>query len=581
MKKAIIFLGAWVLAVSAGAAGWTEPETPMLETPSAPGFHGRAAPLERVTGKDAAGDEGCRVHRVAAWRNERVHAQYVVWSDRAVGQMRLEVTDFASASGARIPAAAVRARFVRYTRAGLRTKAGTRTVPERLVGDCLDDGPAVDLPANGYRPVWLTVAVPKDAAPGTYEGTLAVVGADGARQTFALVIDVRRETLPDPRDWAFFLDLWQHPWAVARMAGVTPFTQAHYDAMRPLLRELASAGQKTITTTLVDLPWNHQNYDAYHSMVVHLRQPDGSFRRDYALFDAYVAFARSCGLGPQIHCYTMASWGNVVYYTDVATGTRVKVKLPAGTPEHEAFWGPFLEDFQAHLKEKGWLGDVYVALDERSREELMATVACVRRHAPALKIQMAGNKPPSTFAGIEIHNYSQAMLPGHVTPAFVEEAKARRARGLVTTSYICCAPNVPNTFTTSSLAEARWLALYARARGLDGMLRWSAFNWPEDPLRDSSYGGWRPGDTYLLYPGARASTRWEALRDSIEIFEKMRVLGGASPAFAEQLARLLAEIDDAKLGKTSPAAYAAFTGRVEALIDAFSTPAPASEKAGR
>ncbi len=50
--------------------------------------------------------------------------------------------------------------------------------------------------------------------------------------------------------------------------------------MRPVFELLATAGQKTITVPIVDLPWDHQCADAYHSMI---DEPD------YRTFDEYVA----------------------------------------------------------------------------------------------------------------------------------------------------------------------------------------------------------------------------------------------------------------------------------------------------
>ena len=367
-----------------------------------------------------------------------------------------------------------------------------------------------------------------------------------------------------------FLDLWQHPLAVARYHGVKPWSDDHYSLLRPLLKELASIGQKTITTTLTDHPWNHQNFDAYYTMVEHVKVAGGKFTHDYRIFDEWVEFAQSCGLGPQIHCYTMVTWGNIVHYVDGATGDKVAVKLVPGTPEHEEFWGPFLVDFEKHLKAKGWLGRTYIAIDERSREELMHSAAVLNKYAPSIKIQMAGNKPPSTFKGIEIQNYSQSMRASWVSPEFKAEVKTRREKGYVTTTYICCSPPRPNTFTFSQYSEQQWLALYTAAQGFDGMLRWAVFNWPRDPFFDTAFnphfGSWAPGDTFLVYPGPRLSVRWENLRDSIENFEKIRMLRESGESTPE-LEKALSGIDYTKEAANGDETY--FAGRVKAVTDAI------------
>ena len=471
-------------------------------------LHGRVAELERIDGTNAAGEESKRTWRGCAWRNERVHGQFVVWANGSVPQLRLETGELKGPDGARIPADALSARFVRYVLSG-----------NRLVGDILDTARQVDLPAYGFRPVWLTVKVPADTRPGVYRGALGVRGMGDRSISFPIELEVLDAALPDPSEWTFDLDIWQHPWAIARYHGVEPFSPAHYALMEPIYRELASAGQKAITATITDLPWNHQNFDPYLTMVEHLRQPDGSWKRDFSLFDAYVEFCRGCGLGPQIHCYTMVTWGNRVYYREAGTGDKVGMTLIPGTAGHEAFWGAFLSDFQKHLESKGWLDKTYIAMDERGPRETLATVKCIQKYAPALKVTMAGNRPPSAFKGIALHTYSQSI--GHVDDAFLKEVQSRRAGGKRTTFYVCCGPARHNTFTHSPLHESTWLPLYAAANGFDGFLRWAFVNWPRDPLFNTAFGNWPAGDTFFVYPGPRLSLRWEMLRDGIEEFEKV------------------------------------------------------------
>ena len=510
------FLRVTVTDSSVRGAGAHIVEFQVSPTAIAPGLHGRAVPTDRVTAVNAMGDES-KMWRATAWCNERVHGQFVVWSSDAVAQLRFSATALRSEKGAEIPAAAVLPRFVRYVLAD-----------KQLVGDILDTAERVDLPPNGFRPVWLTVTVPAKARPGLYRGRLSVTGAGGKAVEFPLELEVLEARLPDPDKWAFFLDLWQHPWAVARYHGVPPFSPEHYRLMEPIYRELANAGQKVLTTTITELPWNHQNFDAYHTMIQHVRKADGSWSFDYTLFDDYVKFGKKCGLGPQIHCYTMAPWGNRVYYIDRATGDQTAVEVKPGTPEHEAYWGPFLTDFQRHLEKKGWADDTYIAMDERGRADTQATADCVKKYAPRLKISMPGNHPPSHFKGIELANYCQFIA--HIDSAFLDEVKQRRTQGKVTTFYVCCGPRRPNTFTFSPTGEQVWLGLYAAANGLDGFLRWSFVNWPRDPLFDSGFGPWPAGDTFLLYPGPRSSVRWEMLRDGIEEAEKISVLRNSRAA---------------------------------------------------
>jgi len=386
----------------------------------------------------------------------------------------------------------------------------------------------VHLPTGGVVTAVGWFAVPRDLPSGLYEFSfgLGPVGVwDGfflpMRSVRLTVID---RTLPPAAEWKTYLDLWQHPWAVARVAKAEPFSKAHYDAMRPLWRTLAAAGQKVLTTTIVGLPWNHQCYDGYGTMVRHVKKADGAWTFDYKVFDDYVAFGKSCGIGPDIACYTMCPWGNVVRWED-EKGTEQKLEAKPGSSAFAGYWGPFLKDFAAHLRAKGWLDHAYISMDERAPEDMKKIADFIHANAPGMKIATAGNRPPSDFKGIVIDNYSQ-YLP-HVDPAFLAEAAARRAEGKITTYYVCCGPARPNTLVTSDPNEAFWVGAYPAVAGLDGFLRWAYNSWPADPAADSSFGSWPAGDTYLVYPDGSPSIRWLNLLDGLQQGEKLRILRAA------------------------------------------------------
>lgn len=377
----------------------------------------------------------------------------------------------------------------------------------------------------------LSVTAPADAKPGVYRaGDLKITVVD--------------RVLPPPGEWRYFLDLWQHPWAVARYFGVEPFYRKHYEKMRPLWKMLADAGNKTLTVTLLDRPWDNQCYDPYGTMIRHIRMKDGSWRFDFSVFDEYVAFGRECGLGPVISCYTMCPWGYMVAWED-EDGTVQKVKAVPGTAEFRDYWGDFLADFAAHLKEKGWFEDAVVSVDERSPDDVRNIASLIAEKAPGLKLALAGNRPPSEFEGIDIHHACFGLA--HLTDKLVSEAAGRRDAGKLTTFYVCCGPDRPNTMCHNELEEAFWLGAYPAFSGLDGFLRWAWNSWPQDPMRDASYtglgnGGWKAGDTYLVYPDGSPSLRFLELRNGIVAAEKIRILKEQG-LFAKEIAALAKRFD--------------------------------------
>jgi len=443
--------------------------------------------------------------------------------------------------------------------AGLSVRVGTLKESKyevrprgRVLGTCYD---RIDFGqgAGGVGEKFAEFSAARDMQPGTY-----AVGD--------VEVTVLERTLPEPAKWDYYLDLWQHPWAFARLAGAEPFSYRHYDYMRPIYRMFARCGMKSITVTLVDQPWNHQCYDAYGTMIRHVRKADGTWRFDYSVFDRFVGFAKTQGLGPDIACYTLCPWGLVLRWED-EQGKSYAERAEIGSAFFKDYWGPFLEDFAKHLKEKGWFQDAIIAMDERSPEQMKIIADFVRTHAPGLRVQLAGNRPPSAFEGVDIDLYSQYLVD--ITPKFLEEAKARRAAGKRTTFYVCCGPERPNTFVDSDPDEAFWIGFAPAPLGLDGFLRWAINSWPENPAKNAAFGTWRGGDTFLIYPDGSWSWRFYDLMAGVQAAVKYRELE-KDPARAEDLKKIAARFDvpaikDAIAGKTG---FGGIRNEVNAVLNA-------------
>jgi hypothetical protein len=490
--------------------------------------------------------EAGRAWSATAWRGERVHGQFVVWTDAPREGLRAEVSPLRRVNGdggrdRRTPPSGGDEPKAGFGDPAL--QASVRFVKQvladgELAGDLLDDATRTPMPSGSWRALWLTVTPPRDAAPGSYAGTLTVRADGTAPLEFPLTIEVLPATLPAPADWKFHLDLWQHPWAVARWHDVAPWSEEHFRLMRPYLTELANGGQKIITATLTDQPWGRRDHDDYRSMVEHVRHPDGSWTFDYTAFDRYVELAMDCGITGQINCYSLLTWSGRLYYTDAATGDERFMLCDTTGPQFAEYWAPFLRDFEKHLEAKGWLERARLAVDEAPAQMMQAMTELVKTSAPRLRISLAGNQAPSHYTGLDLAEFS--IILDHASDELLRDIASRKAEGRITTFYVCLDPKRPNTFVKSPPAEAVWIGYYTAVNGYDGFLRWAWTTWPENPLRDTTYWGhpyhhYLPaGDTFLLYPGPRSSVRWELLRDGFEEWEKLRLLreahGGDLPA---------------------------------------------------
>lgn len=462
-----------------------------------------------------------------AWKGERINAQAVLWTNQPLEEVSVTVGELKNGSSV-IPASAVTTNFVRYVMTDELNKDGKSACSVRenkaewdssMVADVLDIVKVRDVQACTAQPIWLNVWVPADARMGKYKGTLTVSAKNIPAMDLTFEIQVLNRTLPAPKDWAFHLDLWQNPYAVARYYQVPLWSKEHFDAMRPIMKMLANAGQRAITTSIMHKPWAGQTEDHFDSMVTRIKKIDGTWEYDYTVFDKWVEFMlNDVGITDMISCYTMIPWALRFDYYDQATSRVQFIEAKPGDKAYADYWGSFLKDFSRHLRAKGWFAKTAISMDERPMEAMREAIKVIKEADPEFKITLAGNYHPE----IQSDLYYLAIPYGHTYPADVKAERERK--GQISTVYTCCAEAFPNTFTFSDPAEATWTALHALAGGYDGYLRWAVNSWPADPLRDSRFRTWAAGDTYSIYPGPRSSIRFERLVEGLQDCEKIRIL---------------------------------------------------------
>ncbi|WP_246512595.1 DUF4091 domain-containing protein [Sphingobacterium tabacisoli] len=460
---------------------------------------------------------------VKGWKGERVSAQLLLWSKTGVKNVSLEIGDFRSSKRYEIKSNVAQARFVRYVMTDeYGPGCGYRKPKDfaaSLSPDMLDDLDSYDIKGKEVRPVWVTVDIPRNSESGIYSTTVTVKSGEKKIETLTLELEVVNELLPEVSQWTFHLDQWQHPSAVARVEGLTMWSDAHFSALKPVMKRLADAGQKVITTTLNKDPWNVQTLDPYADMIIWKKKTDGSWQYDYTVFDRWVTLMMDLGVKKMINCYSIIPWNNMIHYKDEATGKFVDVEAKPGTAVFEEMWAPFLTDFSTHLKAKGWLSITNIAMDEREADQMEAAFALLKKIAPELGVSYADNQ--KTYKKFP-DSKDISIASGH--PFSKEDLINRRAMGLNSTFYVYCGNSFPNQFTFSDPAESTYLAWYALAAGFDGVLHWAYNSWVETPLQDSRFRTWPAGDTYVVYPQNRSSIRFERMLEGIQDYEKVRVL---------------------------------------------------------
>lgn len=544
-------------------AGWTDIHAPLIFTWASKDIHYRQFDAPALKG-------GVTDTTVSAWRGERIGLEALIVPTVSSGPLRVELSEL-SRGRKHFKAPGSEAGFMRFVQTTHWNACGypADTLPTFTVADMIDAPAAtVALEPRMVRPVWCSIEVPRTLAPGLYKATLSLVDAKGhAAASLTLNVDVTARTLPEPKDYAFYLDMWQQPYAISRYYGVEPWSDEHFKLLEPYARMLARAGQKTVSSILFYEPWGEQSHDKFEPMVQTTLRRDSTWAYDYTIFDKYVEFMGRNGIDANISCFTMIPWDMQFRYFDEATGGYKSLKTTSDSPAYKELWTSFLRALANHLRQKGWYEKTMVVMDERGLPDILNARAVAQEAVPGIKMSLAGNYHEPLVDSLD----SYTVIKGDWFPADV--LKRRRDAGFISLLYTCCATPAPNIFSNSQPADGAYLPPYATATGFDGYLHWSFTNWADNPETDSRFRMFAPGDTYFVYPDGRSSLRYERLLEGVQLSEKIRLLREELTAARdfEGLSRLEDALLPIRTGAmTSYYPTSVVVNDLEAAIDALS-----------
>lgn len=496
---------------------------------------------------------------VYAWRGERIGVQAVLFSREEVGPLSLRISGNKSLGGA--------ARFVNYVWTDNFRGCGNHPTGWNpyLVPDVIDRETTKMIERETTRPIWCTLEIPQAAKPGAYSIRLEVLNLQKkVVGHLNLEVVVQERMLPKPSDWKFNLNFWMQPYAVSRYYRVSPWSQAHFDALLPYMQMLAKAGQKVGTAILFYEPWGAQSNDKFEPMVSTTKKVDGSWAYDYTIFDRWITFLDSCGINGQINCFSMVPWDMSFRYMDEASQKYAYLKTSTSSTEYEELWTDFLRSFAKHLKAKGWFERTVIAMDERGLDAMTDAYRVAQQAVPGIKMALAGNYHKELAD--KLYDYCVAYGQ-HFTDA---ELSMRNAKGWVTTTYTACPDSEPNVCSNNSPADAAYLPIYCLANGFNGFLRWAWMNWTDAPLQDTRFRMFTPGDTYMVYPGGRSSIRFERVIEGVQQAEKVRLLREecartGNTAALQRLNELVSTFASGKMTVERPSSF--YVDRLENLLN--------------
>lgn len=426
--------------------------------------------------------------------------------------------------------------------------------------------PGTTLEAGRNHPLWITVYVPPDQAPGNYDGRIELV-ADGWRSTVPVRLRVWNFTLPK-----------QSHLQTAFGLNTEMIRRYHNLETTDELRRVLDLYLENFAAHRI-APYDPAPLDPY---VV-------KFGETNAAMD-FTAFDRAC-----------EKWLGQYGFNSIRVrlhglgGGTFHERFPGrigkheqGTPEYEQLLASHARQLVEHLRQKGWLEKAYVYWfdepDKKDYEFVADTMRRIGRVAPGLTRMLTEQPEPELFGCVDL------WCPV-VSRVDAQTIAARRRAGERFWWYLCCAPRAPyiGLFIDHPAVDLRVWSWLSRKWGVGGLLVWQTTYWNsaaafpppamqnpwQDPMsyqqgyrmKPGQIGYWGNGDGRFLYPpnrdpandkrkyfdGPINSLRWELLREGIEDYEYVTLLDaaiaaarqrGAPPKLIQQ-AEQLAQLPDA------------------------------------
>jgi hypothetical protein len=480
--------------------------------------------------------------RFAAARGEFEPFQIVVRSPTAQ-LLTVSVSDF-TRGGATIPAPTLhRVDYVNITTAGDHfDRLGLW--PDPLWP--LDNPDDVSFPANENQPLWFTVQVPWDAAPGVYRATVTVGSAS---------IPVELEV------WNFSLPREMHlmsEWGFGWSSIVEQYRGTIGGSVQACYWDLVEAfKQDFINHRLIPkgVAWpaglNYPGGVAYNCNGN--LDPDGWGDWDFATIGGrYIqgegGFNDGYGFPAFLSHGPTSNWPPDSLPYSFCGESRSGV---LGSAAFQAKWTQYLSALDAYIVSDAYDDAAYYHIVNEPQTFDDYTIvgqlsALTESAAPHLRQLVSEQVEPSiySYAGAKI----DIWMPTITNYEPVKSHDRQKNHGEEVWWYYLYGddPPLPNPILMSHPGiEARITPWLAWAERVDGLLHYSTTDWSSNPWTTPNVTGRDNGDAFFFYPprtvggnldfcgqnGHRLvpSIRWENLRDGMEDYEYLWLLAGGDP----------------------------------------------------
>jgi hypothetical protein len=393
-------------------------------------------------------------------------------------------------------------------------------------------------PARGNTDaLYVSFRISQNTSPGQYRGRLRVRAGDSMAD---IEVDLTVSAARVPEKGYLRVTNWFSTSHMARMHGVAPWSQAHWDLLLQYARMMRRGRQTDFIPVRPEIK----------------SSGPGSWEFDFSRAERMIKIFLGEGFTnielPHIagHDRRKDAVARFVVHID---GKPV----PGTTHEAYEYLAQYLRAWADMLRRNGWydLATQHIVDEPSPRDfnDYRIMAGTVRKFLPGVPlIDALGN--PGLDGAVDIWVPLSESYEEHK-----EAFEAHRRRGDRIWFYTCCAPSGRhlNRFIDTELLRTRLLHWANWRYRLDGFLHWGLNQViPEqDPFENTCpphgpYGDFHlpPGDSHILYPGKEgpwSSVRFEAMGAGIEDYELLRQIGARNPKLADEIcARMVRAFTD-------------------------------------
>jgi len=306
-----------------------------------------------------------------------------------------------------------------------------------------------------HQPLWIDMEIPRDQAPGTYQGTLTVQADQGLLGTVEIVLDVVDITLPETRRFPAHVGFYEHH--IARMYGLEPDSEAFQEIFKHYLRFFLD-----------------NRLDPRTPPAMQGRIENGEYRLTWPRPDLEQLFLEH---------------GRIQFLiSPVPQGIEGPGREDPFTEEYLGYIRAHVAQVIAHARQNGWYDRLvfWMPIDEPKTGE---QYEAVRRWGDAIRA-VDPHVPVSVTEQPKTENPAWGTLVGHVNAWTVngnylfheaEAVAARKRAGELITWYVSCDQLYPqpNYYIDREAADLRMVPWITWRYKLDGILYWNSSFWEE------------------------------------------------------------------------------------------------------